>query len=60
MLNGVVAVVCMVLLGYAGVVMLYVSRHDGLPPPFPRRLRKFDRTGDGDQPDEAVRDRRDP
>lgn len=46
-LNGLIAVFCMLALIYAGVVMLYLTKHDGLPPPFPRRFRKFDQGGNG-------------
>jgi hypothetical protein len=57
--NGLIAVVCMVLLVYAGVVMFYVTRHDGLPPPLPRSVRKFDRADRRTQSEDAIRDRDD-
>lgn len=55
-LNVLIAVVCMLLLVYAGVVMLYVTKHDGLPPPFPKNVRKFDRVDDRKQSEDAIRD----
>lgn len=58
--NGLIAVFCMLALIYAGVVMLYLTKHDGLPPPFPRRFRKFDQSGDGKSGDVASRDRNEP
>lgn len=54
-LNGLIAVGCMVLLVYAGVVMRYLTRHDGLPPPFSRSVRRFDRADDREQPGDAER-----
>ena len=56
LLNGLIAVVCMLLLVYAGVVMFYVAKHDGLPPPFPKSVRKFDRADDRKQSEDAIDD----
>lgn len=56
LLNGLIAVVCMLLLVYAGVVMFYVMKHDGLPPPFPKSVRKFDRADDRNQSEDPIDD----
>lgn len=54
--NGLIAVLCMLLLVYAGVVMLYVTKHDGLPPPFPRSFRMFNHADDRKRSEDVIRD----